>query len=674
MSSYDQFPNSAVDFLDTNLDLLASDLDRNTHASRSILEKIRDVEDPILSETVDRLRSREKALHAQIDYLLEERVRLKRDVARARVSAHSLRKSAIVIMAIIAVLAVISMTYANELIKTKTNEIVDQKINRLDSIAVRVEKEILDLQSVLEVSSHLPQIQDTSFANSIERDLHGIPRDTDIAKRNIANNILANNPNVATVFFTLPNGDMYMAQPYYVQENLKDHNFAFRDWYKGVTETHESYLSEIFVAQGANERTLAITTPVYSGKNYVGIFGALLDVTHITNQFQRFNLEKNERLIVLDHHRNTIYDSQNPDNIDQVTRFSDTQILNALDSRSLSNTVRINGVESLILSHPIYASSNNWSVIFIQPTEYAFAEVHALFTFSAIIVGLLGSAAVVLSTIVLRTTRYGHSHKTQFEIKPRLEKQEIRKYNNRKAYALITIAIIVLAVFVVLSLIQPRSDQPAIKDKFLIENLRGDTVNTWISWRLTKEKPLEVRFLNSDEVSKEQLDAIKDALLSEESIMESNPIIHSDATGQQLKYYKGWLGALKASSHNTKFNIPTTLDVNDSVNGEGDVIFHFITVKDADGYAGYTKSITDENQILKATITIYDVESLSPDQIAAIARHEFGHALGLAHSTASEDLMAPVSTTLIPYISECDLDALNGLYNGAQNSQVICEK
>ena len=52
--------------------------------------------------------------------------------------------------------------------------------------------------------------------------------------------------------------------------------------------------------------------------------------------------------------------------------------------------------------------------------------------------------------------------------------------------------------------------------------------------------------------------------------------------------------------------------------------------------------------------------------------HEFGHALGLAHSTAPEDLMYPTIETNFPYISECDIDAMKALYDGGNTSEVIC--
>ena len=76
---------------------------------------------------------------------------------------------------------------------------------------------------------------------------------------------------------------------------------------------------------------------------------------------------------------------------------------------------------------------------------------------------------------------------------------------------------------------------------------------------------------------------------------------------------------------------------------------------------------------LKSDITIFDVDNLTDNQLTTITRHEFGHALGLAHSTAFEDLMAQTVITEYPYISECDVDAIILLYDGGKSSQVVCE-
>ncbi|MCE9651707.1 MAG: matrixin family metalloprotease [Nitrosarchaeum sp.] len=67
------------------------------------------------------------------------------------------------------------------------------------------------------------------------------------------------------------------------------------------------------------------------------------------------------------------------------------------------------------------------------------------------------------------------------------------------------------------------------------------------------------------------------------------------------------------------------------------------------------------------------MDKLSKAQFETILRHELGHAFGLAHSTAPEDLMFPTIETDYPYISDCDIDAVILLYDGGKKSEVTCD-
>lgn len=216
----------------------------------------------------------------------------------------------------------------------------------------------------------------------------------------------------------------------------------------------------------------------------------------------------------------------------------------------------------------------------------------------------------------------------------------------------------------------------ALKTRFLIQDLRGDTVNTWISWHLSQNQPLHVKIKNSNLITSEKINIIKDAILSGESIKLDDSLLHKGPLGTSSLYYKGWTGALEEASQNqTKFYIPTKFEFIDSgSSAEGDVEIELTDLQDSDGLSGYTKSITDQNQILKSHITIYDVKSLSNGQLGEITRHEFGHALGLAHSSAPEDLMHATIQTEYPYISGCDISAINSLYDGNSLGKEICRK
>jgi len=213
----------------------------------------------------------------------------------------------------------------------------------------------------------------------------------------------------------------------------------------------------------------------------------------------------------------------------------------------------------------------------------------------------------------------------------------------------------------------------SFKTRHLIENLRGDTVDTWKSWRLIGTT-LNVNVLNAKGLSENRIDVIKNAITSEESLEIDDSLTHKGPKGFSSTYFKGWAGALKnIASKDTLYNIPTDFNVITSNGGEGDVIITLSNLRDGDGYTGYTKSVVDGNEILKSFITIYDVTNLTDEQLGTIVRHEFGHALGLGHSTAPEDLMAPNIDMTVPYISECNTSAIRDLYNGIQGS-TVCEK
>jgi len=214
------------------------------------------------------------------------------------------------------------------------------------------------------------------------------------------------------------------------------------------------------------------------------------------------------------------------------------------------------------------------------------------------------------------------------------------------------------------------------KDSYVIQNLRGDTIDTWLSWRLVDGAVLHLNVVDADTYP-EKLDLIKEVVLSQQAIEVDDSLLHKGPKGSTSTYYVGWTGALaKAAEHPTKFYIPNKLAVISSPTGTGEIIIKLTNERNGDGYSGFTKSISQDvqNQILKSEVTIYEVDKLSNERFKAILRHELGHALGLAHSTAPEDLMAPVIQTEYPYISQCDIDAIKSLYNGNKKSEVICEK
>ena len=211
---------------------------------------------------------------------------------------------------------------------------------------------------------------------------------------------------------------------------------------------------------------------------------------------------------------------------------------------------------------------------------------------------------------------------------------------------------------------------------YVIQNLQGDIVNTWVAWNIQTGRILHINIVNTANLSQDKLDAIENAILSTKTVTLDDSLLGKGPKGTSSVYYTGWEGALtEAYSQPTTSYIPQKFDITGSSYGSpGDIVIILTNDENPDGLSGITKSIADGNEILKSKITIFRASELSAVQLEAITRHEFGHAMGLAHSTAPEDLMHATIQTGYPYISGCDIDAIKGLYDGKKKSEVVCQK
>lgn len=245
-------------------------------------------------------------------------------------------------------------------------------------LANELETRINKSGAILEITSRLPEVNSAPFASSISPELHGIPRDADMPKRQVAQDILNTDKDFEVIYFLMPNGDMYLVEPYSRQENLTTNNFAFRDYYKGAVDTGDTYLSDILISASTGRPQANIAVPIYSENNgtLVGLLGGGLNITMLSNSLQSLNLTNNNgHVVYVDKQGQKIADSDSHssliipnNNTSSNESFADLEAFkNAMNGQSGSTTEMINGTMVLVSYHPVRAFSNVWVVLFMEP-------------------------------------------------------------------------------------------------------------------------------------------------------------------------------------------------------------------------------------------------------------------------------------------------------------------
>jgi len=171
---------------------------------------------------------------------------------------------------------------------------------------------------------------------------------------------------------------------------------------------------------------------------------------------------------------------------------------------------------------------------------------------------------------------------------------------------------------------------------------------------------IQVTIRADKSISPEKIFEVKNAILSIDTVTINGKI-----------YFKGWQGALlEGSKHHTQFVMPIKLKITDFTNDSQGIII-ILTSNQNPSDTGFTTYTTINEKMTKVKVIIYNVNDLTNDELEAITRHEFGHALGLGHSTIFGNLMNHQIDMNTPFISKCNINALISLYDGQINKLYV---
>ncbi len=267
------------------------------------------------------------------------------------------------------------LSYSTTTIRDLDRTQADAAEEKVRVLANELETRINKSGEILEITSKLPQVSSTPFASSINPELPGIPEDADMPKRKVAQDILDTDKDFQAIFFLMPNGDMYLIEPYSRQQNLTTNNFAFRDYYRGAVDTHNTYLGNVIISASSGRPQTNMAVPIFSENNgtLIGVWGGGLNLTNFSKSLQSLNLTNNERVVYVDQQGQKIADSNNqslsrPNSLNES--FDDLQSFrNAVNGESGTLIESINGTKMLVSYHPVKVFSTVWAVLAIQPND-----------------------------------------------------------------------------------------------------------------------------------------------------------------------------------------------------------------------------------------------------------------------------------------------------------------
>jgi hypothetical protein len=165
--------------------------------------------------------------------------------------------------------------------------------------------------SILQLTSIMQEVSNVQYSDKINSSLHGISESDDIEKRQIAEGILEHSDTFEAITYLLPNGDLYMEEPYDRQLGQTKDNFAYRDYYQGAVNTRQAFLGDVIVSSSTGDNVALISVPIYlkEDSSLAGIWSGVLNLDKFNNVLRALSLPDSIRVVYVDGNGQKITDS-----------------------------------------------------------------------------------------------------------------------------------------------------------------------------------------------------------------------------------------------------------------------------------------------------------------------------------------------------------------------------
>ena len=282
-----------------------------------------------------------------------------------------------ILIATSAALLVTIVFYSQEQIRQQSSIIETERIVKVNQLASRIELIITNAEKILENAAKDENIKNPPNISFIGNNSRGIPESVDNEKRLVIRNILSTYTDFESIGYILPNGDIYFVEPYSFQKTLSVSNVSFRNYYKAVTATHDTYVDSILVSAASHHPVAAIVVPIFSNSSMVGMLASGVDLVTIQERLKELHSYTGERILVVDNNKALVADSDETGYKSGAIVPEMGVIQDALAGKNGTTIESINGQKMFLAYHPITAGQNTWAVVSMQPYDEAFQSVNA---------------------------------------------------------------------------------------------------------------------------------------------------------------------------------------------------------------------------------------------------------------------------------------------------------
>lgn len=190
----------------------------------------------------------------------------------------------------------------------KVNHQISEMVDKIHFQKQRIESDFSMIIKSQEGFTKQPEWKTLSYVNSHDRTIGGIPQNVEVNKRNIAK-YMVDKYGFQSFGITTLDGQMYLLEPFEDQLSLSKYNFADREWFQGVLNYKETFVSDVFVSSATNHPIIVISAPLFSEEgNIIGMWGGGMDLEFLTSYLDEIR-ERTTSITLIDDKGTVIADT-----------------------------------------------------------------------------------------------------------------------------------------------------------------------------------------------------------------------------------------------------------------------------------------------------------------------------------------------------------------------------